>query len=65
MPLLLLFLLLGTLAYMWLARRNATLTRHCRWRLDRTTGPTAWRCAACGAETTAPQGKSPRDCLRP
>lgn len=65
MPILLLLLLVGTLAYMWFARRNATLTRQCRWRLDRTAGPTTWRCAACGAETTAKAGTSPRDCLRP
>ncbi|WP_022702466.1 hypothetical protein [Pseudorhodobacter ferrugineus] len=63
MPLLLLILLLGTLAYMWLSRRNSTLTRHCRWRLDRTGGPNHYRCAACNAEMDT-AGKPPRDCLR-
>lgn len=64
MPLLLLVLLIGTLLYMWLSRRNSTLTRACRWRLDRTGGPNHYRCAACNAETDPPQGKAPRDCLR-
>lgn len=61
MPLLLLVLLAGVLLYLWLARRGTTLTRACRWRLDRTRGPEHYRCAACGAEA---EGR-PRDCLRP
>lgn len=64
MPLLLLALLLGVLLYMWLSRRNATLTRACRWRLDRTGGPNHYRCAACRAETDTAPGKEPRECLR-
>ncbi|SEN79221.1 zinc finger domain-containing protein, LSD1 subclass [Pseudorhodobacter antarcticus] len=65
MPILLLILLLGTLLFMWLSRRNSTLTRACRWRLDRTGGATHYRCAACGATTETAPGKQPRDCLRP
>jgi hypothetical protein len=64
MPLLLLALLLGTLAYMWLSRRNSTLTRHCRWRLDRTGGPNHYHCAACSAQTDSATGKPPRLCMR-
>lgn len=64
MPLLLLFLLISVLLYLWLSRRNSTLTRTCRWRLDRTVSPTHFKCAACGAEYDAPPGKSPNLCLR-
>lgn len=59
-----LILLIGVLLYMWLSRRNSTLTRACRWRLDRTGGPNHYTCAACGAVTDMPAGKAPRDCLR-
>ncbi|WP_225028464.1 hypothetical protein [Xinfangfangia pollutisoli] len=62
MPLLLLLLLIGVLAYQWHVRRTSTLTRACRWRLDRGVAPDYWRCAACGAEQRGPE---PRDCLRP
>ena len=61
MPLLLLVLGVGVFGYLWLSRRNSTLTRDCRWRMDRDTAPDAWRCAACGATA---QGGEPRDCLR-
>ncbi|HQY44575.1 MAG TPA: hypothetical protein PK450_10390 [Paracoccaceae bacterium] len=61
MPVLLLVLLLSVLAYLWLMRRGSTLTRACRWRVDRMAGPDHYQCAACGARTT---GK-PRHCLRP
>jgi LSD1 subclass zinc finger protein len=60
MPVLLLILLVSVFAYLWLARRGKTLTRSCRWRLDRTLGPSHHRCAACGAVTDA----VPRHCLR-
>ena len=60
MPALLVLLLIGVLAWLWLARRGRTLTRACRWREDRTTGSDVWRCAACGAVTHG----TPRDCLR-
>ncbi|MDG1279801.1 MAG: hypothetical protein P8O10_00690 [Pseudorhodobacter sp.] len=64
MPLLLLLLLAAVLLYMWLSRRNSTLTRDCRWRLDRRGGEAHYRCAACGAEMDCAPGKGPRDCLR-
>lgn len=65
MPILILILVAGVFLYLWLSRRTSTLTRACRWRMDRATGPDVWRCAACGAVTTVPAGKRPRDCLRP
>jgi hypothetical protein len=63
-PILLLILLAGVLAYLVWRWRTTTLTRACRWRLDRTGGPGHWRCAACGAETDLPDGGTPRDCLK-
>ena len=66
-PLVIVAVLIG----MYLMRRGATLTRDCRWREDRrggggTGGKSAhFRCAACGAETDCPPGKTPRACLRP
>ena len=61
-----LLILLGIGVFAWLAWRwrTTTLTRECRWRLDRTQGPGHWRCAACGAETDLPDGAAPRDCLK-
>lgn len=64
MPLLLLLLLAGVLLFAWASRRNSTLTRACRWRLDRARGAGHWRCAACGAECDLPPGAEPRHCLR-
>ncbi|MGB4828909.1 MAG: hypothetical protein WBP18_16870 [Paracoccaceae bacterium] len=61
MPLLLVFLGVSVFFYLWLSRRHSTLTRDCRWRLDRSVVPDAWRCAACGATA---RGDEPRDCLR-
>ncbi|PJF07867.1 hypothetical protein [Pseudorhodobacter sp. MZDSW-24AT] len=61
MPVLLLILLLAVLGYMWITRRNSTLTRACRWRQERAAGQ--WRCVSCGA--VVPGGVAPRDCLRP
>ncbi|MCB2137634.1 MAG: hypothetical protein KDE08_17090 [Rhodobacteraceae bacterium] len=60
MPLLLLLLLVSVLVFLWLSRRGKTLTRACRWRLDRTAGPDSYRCAACGAVAKG----APKDCLR-
>lgn len=62
MPVLALLLLVGVFAYLWVARRGATLGRDCRWRMDRTAGPEVWRCAVCGAVTVTT--RSPRHCLR-
>jgi len=61
MPVLGLLLLAGVLVYLWLTRRNSTLTRACRWRQQRALGQ--WRCAACGAVAQGPV--EPRHCLRP
>lgn len=60
MPLVLLILLASVVVYLWLARRGSTVTRACRWRLDRSGGPEHYRCPACGAETDG----RPRHCLR-
>jgi hypothetical protein len=65
MPLLLL-IIPAIFIYMWLSKRNSTLTRTCRWREDRAAvgEGMCWRCAACGAEMRLVPGKTPRDCLR-
>ncbi len=60
MPALLVLLLVAVILYLWLVRRGTTLTRACRWRLDRGGGPEHYRCSACGAETDG----TPRQCLR-
>jgi len=65
MPVLVLILILCVFAYLWVARRGSSLTRACRWRLDRGAGPTVWRCAVCGAVTDPGPGRRPRHCLRP
>lgn len=61
------FLLIGLIAFFvgaWLIRQRSTLTRYCRWRLDRSKGEGQWHCAYCGAECTLQKGKEPRHCLR-
>lgn len=60
MPILLLALGLGVLAYLWWRRATTTLTRECRWRMNRAAGH--WRCVACGAQQAGLD--TPRDCLR-
>lgn len=65
MPLLLILLLIGVFLYLWIDRRGSTLTRACRWRLDRTQGEGAYRCASCGATTLSSDPSGPRQCLRP
>ncbi|MGB3148940.1 MAG: hypothetical protein WBA91_14450 [Paracoccaceae bacterium] len=60
MPVLMLILLVSVFTYLWLARRGTSLTRACRWRLDRTLGADQYRCAACGAITKG----TPRICLQ-
>ncbi|WP_434613751.1 zinc finger domain-containing protein [Tabrizicola sp. M-4] len=62
MPILVPLLLLAVLAALWWQRRGSTLTRDCRWRLDRAAGAEVWRCAVCGAVTEG--ARSPRHCLR-
>jgi hypothetical protein len=64
MPVLLLILGLGVFGYLWWQWRTTTLTRTCRWRLDRSVGPDHYICAACGATCDTGTGKAPRDCLR-
>jgi LSD1 subclass zinc finger protein len=64
-PLLLILLGLGVLAYLWWRWRRTTLTRECRWRLDRTKGAGHWRCAACGAVADLAPGEEPKRCLGP
>lgn len=61
MPVFLLLLLIGVVAYLWWRHRTTTLTRDCRWRQDRARG--IWHCAYCGAEKAG--ADAPRDCLRP
>jgi len=61
MPLLLLLLGASVFLYLWITRRNSTLTRNCRWRLDRSVAPDHWHCVACGATAG---GAEPKDCLR-
>lgn len=59
MPILLILLLFGVLAYLYWRRKTTTLTRECRWRR---TAPGQWRCAFCGAEMASEA--SPVVCLR-
>lgn len=61
MPILLLILAVGVYLYLWHQWRTTTLTRDCRWRLDRSVAPDFWHCAVCKAEA---RGAEPRDCLR-
>lgn len=61
MPIVMILLGMAVFAYMWISRRGSTLTRACRWRLDRSVAPDFWHCAACGATL---RGAEPRDCLR-
>lgn len=62
MPVLLIFLLVAVFAYAWFARRGSSLTRACRWRLDRGLGSQSHRCAACGAVMQS--AVTPNQCLR-
>lgn len=58
-PILLISVLLG----MYLMRRGVTLTRECRWRLDRAAaGGPVWRCAVCGGQVRGEV--TPRHCQR-
>ncbi len=61
MPILLLTLLLGALAYLWWKRTATTLTRDCRWREDRAAGE--WVCAFCDARMAS--NGPPKLCQNP
>jgi hypothetical protein len=61
MPILLLTLLFGTLAYPWWKRTATTLTRNCRWREDRAAGE--WACSYRNARLKA--DRSPTTCENP
>ena len=61
MPILLLALLFGVLAYLYWKRATTTLTRNCRWRQDRAAGD--WVCRYCGARKHAET--SPKTCENP
>ncbi|MFD3190932.1 hypothetical protein ACFMPD_11735 [Sedimentitalea sp. HM32M-2] len=63
MPVLLLVLLLGVLAYLYWKHRTSTLSRNCRWRADRTEGGDAYRCVSCGGRTRTEDGRPPRYCI--
>ncbi|TDK42280.1 hypothetical protein [Antarcticimicrobium luteum] len=62
MPVLLLILLAGVLAYFIWRHRSSSLSRDCRWRQDRARG--VWRCAACGGEIPGTGHGPPRLCLK-
>jgi hypothetical protein len=64
MPLLLLLLGFSVFGYAWIARRCSSLTRACKWRMDRRLGPSHFHCIACGATCDPGQSRGPRDCLR-
>ena len=59
-PVLLIVLLVGVLAYLYWRHKTTTLTRACRWRFSRASG--GWTCSACGAQTDGVS--EPKDCLR-
>ncbi|HKK97328.1 MAG TPA: hypothetical protein VJ928_04050 [Marivita sp.] len=59
MPIFLILLLLGVLAYLYWKRTATTLTRNCRWRR---VAPGQWWCAYCGAEDQSED--APLRCLR-
>ena len=55
---------LGVFGYLVWKRRVSTLTRHCRWRMDREAG--VWICAYCNeqVELTEPE-REPTICMDP
>ncbi|MQY42322.1 hypothetical protein GG681_06685 [Epibacterium sp. SM1969] len=57
MPVILLFLLLGVLAYLYWKRRTSNLTRNCRWRQRKAQGD--YVCAYCGGTSV----ELPRHCV--
>lgn len=53
------------LALVLIALFSNRATRRCRWReYPRAGADSDWKCVHCGAGTTGPRGKPPRDCLR-
>ncbi|MDW4499078.1 hypothetical protein R5H30_13865 [Sulfitobacter sp. D35] len=67
MPVLLILLLVGVLAYLYWRHTRTTLTRDCRWRADRSRDKGSLhfhRCASCGAEVYTAGDGAPRDCRR-
>ena len=64
MAILLIFLGLGVLCYLVWKRRLTTLTRNCRWRLDRDAG--VWTCAYCEQSVEiGPTETEPTMCMDP
>jgi hypothetical protein len=64
MPILLLILGIGVFAYLWVVRRNSTLTRHCKWRLRKDLGSSTYVCVACNARCDPGAKAQPNHCLR-
>ncbi|SDC51913.1 hypothetical protein SAMN04488239_102425 [Ruegeria marina] len=62
MPVLLLLMALGVFGYFLWRSRTTTLTRNCRWRLDR--GADEWYCAYCGGRARGGVDKSPTCCVQ-
>jgi hypothetical protein len=61
MPIPVLILLAGVLAYFLWRRKTTSLTRNCRWRQER--AQAQWRCHYCGA--VAPGAAMPTTCGNP
>lgn len=62
MPILLVLLVIVLVMVAW-QRRNSTLTRNCRWRLNRLDGDGCYTCVSCGAKMQTSDGKTPTRCL--
>lgn len=58
MPVILIVLLFGVVAYLYWKRTTTTLTRNCRWRENRRDG--SWACVYCGASVEG--GTAPKEC---
>ena len=60
----LLILAFGVLGYLAWKRRMTTLTRNCRWRMDREAG--VWTCAYCEESVPLlPSEREPTVCMDP
>ncbi|GAA6200952.1 hypothetical protein [Aquicoccus sp. SU-CL01552] len=57
-----LVLFVGVAGYFVWRHHFSSLSRDCRWRLDRAGG--VWRCAACGGELPDGAKGAPRICLK-